>query len=356
MNVQAFINNISFPSTLDELEYFADQFNVEEILTADETEWTAPKWVVPGDIVFFFHAKTAISRITKLETELRHEKGSLPEEEHEWLWNALQRARVLYKNYGGKIFALGRISGQSTYDLQEGDEIFHWRSRFYAPIDRLYVLEHPLDISEFSDFIFLSRQSAITPVIGNDFKRLKKIIMKNNEVPNYLRTSQAIPLPLQKINEDNWLDITHEYRRRFTLEMQFRKFYVDYFLRVLGQQKKFFAECACYREGQRTGYADNSIKLGGKWCFVEVKLNVHTEPHLHEQLKKYCYAEQAKLNNDRTLNQEQIWQRVILVIDTAEFYYYNRSNNRLTSIEKLDNILVKDDIQSLQKKILSILN
>lgn len=43
MNVQAFINNISFPNTLDELEYFADKFNVEEILTVDETEWTAPK-------------------------------------------------------------------------------------------------------------------------------------------------------------------------------------------------------------------------------------------------------------------------------------------------------------------------
>lgn len=356
MNVQAFINNISFPNTLDELEYFADKFNVEEILTVDETEWTAPKWVVPGDIVFFFHAKTAISRITKLETELRHEKDSFPEEEHEWLWNALQRARGLYKNYGGKIFAVGRISGRSIYDLQEGDEIFHWSSRFYAPIDRLYVLEHPLDISEFSDFIFLSRQSAITPVIGSDFKRLKKIIMANNKVPNYLRTSQAIPLPLQKINEDNWLDITHEYRRRFTLEIQFRKFYVDYFLRVLGQQKKFFAECACYRGGTRTGYADNAIKLGGKWCFVEVKLNVHTEQHLHDQLKKYCYVEQAKLSKDRILNQPQIWQRVILVIDTTELYYYDRIADRLISIEKLDNVLIKNDIQTLQKRILSLLN
>ena len=32
MNVQAFLNNISFPKTLEELEYFADKFNVEEIL------------------------------------------------------------------------------------------------------------------------------------------------------------------------------------------------------------------------------------------------------------------------------------------------------------------------------------
>lgn len=54
MNVQAFIDNISFPTTLVELEDFIDEFNVEQILTVDETEWTAPKWAVEGDIVFFF--------------------------------------------------------------------------------------------------------------------------------------------------------------------------------------------------------------------------------------------------------------------------------------------------------------
>ena len=79
MNVQAFIDNISFPTTLVELEDFIDEFNVEQILTVDETEWTAPKWAVEGDIVFFFHAKTAIQRITKLETEMKKEKEWMKE-------------------------------------------------------------------------------------------------------------------------------------------------------------------------------------------------------------------------------------------------------------------------------------
>lgn len=74
MNVQAFIDNISFPMTLEELERFADWFNVEEILNVAETEWTAPRWAVEGDIVFFFHAKTAIQKITMLETKLKQEK------------------------------------------------------------------------------------------------------------------------------------------------------------------------------------------------------------------------------------------------------------------------------------------
>ena len=70
MNVQAFISNISFPRTIEELRVFVEdvgQFNVEEILTCSETEWTVPKWAVKGDIVLFFHAKTAIQRIRHLK-------------------------------------------------------------------------------------------------------------------------------------------------------------------------------------------------------------------------------------------------------------------------------------------------
>lgn len=355
MNVQAFLNNISFPKTVDELEFFADEFNMEEILTYDETEWTAPKWAVPGDIVLFFHAKTAIQKITSLETKLKKEKDAMDKEAYQRLWDSLQRARTIYKRYGGKIFALGRISGRSVYDMREGDEIFHWGSRFYAPIDRIFVLKQPVDIAEFSDFIFVSRQSAITPVVGGDFEHLKEIIMSKNEVPDYFRESRAIPLPLQRINAENWLDVTREYRRRFSLEIQFRRFYVDYFLRVLGDQKKFFSECRCRRAGSQTGFADNAVKMGGKWCFVEVKLNVHAEQRLHDQLKKYCQVEQADLHEERILEQPRIWQETVLVIDTTDCYCYDAGTDRLTALEQLDNIRTENDIRKLRENILPML-
>ena len=357
MNVQAFIDNISFPMTLEELERFADWFNVEEILNVDETEWTAPRWGVEGDVVFFFHAKTAIQKITMLETKLKREKTEYSAEDYQWLWKSLQRARELYKSYGGKIFAIGRVSGRTEYDSQEGDEVLHWVSRFYAPIDRIFVLQQPIDISEFSDFLPVSTRGAITPVVGSDFDRLKKIICSKNEIPDYLKKSRAIPLPLQKINPENWLDVTQEYRRLFALEIQFRRFYVDYFLKVLGQQKTFYAECECYQQGRKTGFADNAIKLGGKWCFVEVKLNVHAEPHLHDQLKKYCHAERVILQKgERTLPQEKVWQNTMLVIDTEDFYIYSVSNDQLILLESLDKIKTEDNIKALQKRILPLLN
>ena len=176
-------------------------------------------------------------------------------------------------------------------------------------------------------------------------------------MPDYLKKSRAIPLPLQKINPENWLDVTQEYRRLFALEIQFRRFYVDYFLKVLGQQKTFYAECECYQQGRRTGFADNAIKLGGKWCFVEVKLNVHAEPHLHDQLKKYCHAERVILQKgERTLPQEKVWQNTMMVIDTEDFYIYSVSSDQLTLLESLDKIKTESNIKALQKRILPLLN
>lgn len=373
MNVQAFIDNISFPTTLVELEDFIDEFNVEQILTVDETEWTAPKWAVEGDIVFFFHAKTAIQRITKLETEMKKEKEWM--KESDWFemfgdalgnyeqvsldddirWQALQRARELYKKYGGKIFAVGRISGRPYYDNQEYDDMYHWSSRVYAPIDRIYVLQQPIDISEFSDFLPISTRGAITPVVGGDFDRLKRIIASKNNTPQYLKESRAIPLPLKKINAKNWLEVTQHYRRLFTLEIQFRRFYVDYFLKVLGEQKKFYAECECYRQGQRTGIADNAMKIGGRWCFVEVKLNIHTEPHLHNQLKKYCQVEKTALDKERSAEKEKLWQNSVLVIDTTDFYFYDALTDNLIFLKNLDEVCTEEGIKTLREKIIPLL-
>lgn len=373
MNVQAFIDNISFPKSLEELDLFIDEFNVEQILTVSETEWTAPKWAVKGDIVFFYHAKTAIQWISKLETKIKEQRNRTEDNIFPNLFgeasmeesfqkgcdarlDALQRGRKLYQKYGGKIFAIGRVSGRSIYDSQEGDEILHWASRFYAPIDKIYVLQNPIDISEFSDFIFVSRQSAITPVVGNDFERLKDLIASRNEIPEYLQESAAIPIPLQKINAENWLEVTKHYRRLFQLEIQFRRFYVDYFLKALGDQKKFYAECQCYKNGKRTGFADNAIKIGGKWCFVEVKLNVNTEQHLSTQLQKYSQVEGMIAKNTEMWPQEKLWQNCVLVIDTENFYRYDSLSDRLDVMKNLDEIHSEEDIKYLRDEIIKRLS
>ena len=81
MNVQAYLNNVSFPKNMEELDHYADQFDVEVLMCSEWVEWTVPKWTVPGDIVLFFHAKTAIQSIRRLETALKKEKEHLSQRE-----------------------------------------------------------------------------------------------------------------------------------------------------------------------------------------------------------------------------------------------------------------------------------
>ena len=60
--VNAHINNISFPKTIEQLEAFIYEngcYNVEDILNEAEggyTSWTVPRSSVVGDIVLYFHA------------------------------------------------------------------------------------------------------------------------------------------------------------------------------------------------------------------------------------------------------------------------------------------------------------
>ena len=55
-NIQAFVNNISFPTSLEELEFFLKDdglYNIEMILfERDTSEWTAPRWCKIDDISF----------------------------------------------------------------------------------------------------------------------------------------------------------------------------------------------------------------------------------------------------------------------------------------------------------------
>ena len=74
--VNAHINNISFPNTIEELENFIFEngmYNVENILYDETVIWTVPRSSKIGDVVLFFHAKTANEYLypLKLRAQLR---------------------------------------------------------------------------------------------------------------------------------------------------------------------------------------------------------------------------------------------------------------------------------------------
>lgn len=343
MNVQAFVTNISFPKTIEQLDVYINKgwFDVEDVTKSDSNYWTVPKWACIGDIVFFFHAKTAITWIRHLMTLV--DKSSIH-------MNYLTRAEELYKQFGGKIFAVGKIADKAHYDNEWEDEDTHFVGRIFADVDCVFTLDSPIDISEFNHQLAISRQSTITPVLGNDFDLIKELISKKNKVPEYFKNSEAVPMPLMKINEANFLEVTKEYRRSFFLEMQFRKYYVDYFIRYLGDQKTYWSECNTYRNGCHTGRVDNVIKVNGKFVPVEVKLNIASEVDFEGQCEQYCNLDIVDLGKGKK-EKRDIVQSFILVIDRENFGIYETQKKSWRTISKLNDINTVEDILKLKQMI-----
>ena len=429
--VQSFIDNFSVPTTLEELLWYireVGEFDIEELLRSNEVSWTVLRWCKIGDIVFFMHAKHANTHLRRLKREatltttdnttlrnntnfttnntkttsnntnptntnptsdedkdkdqpeqpVENEENSLdkdntltPEDKHLCsIW--LDKAIALHKTYGGKILALGKVIGPTEVFPNDGEIEPHWGSTLYADIEVTH-LENPVDISEFRPFIKISPHTAITGVFGDEFKKLMSLItQKNSNIPDYYTSSVSATMPLSKISQENYLDITAEYRHAFMLEAQFRSFYVNYLLKDIGDQKKFYYECCCRKEGQSPAYVDNVILFNGKYLPVEVKLNVDIEPDLIGQLQRYVNLDWAVLNNpgEEGKKVDQLYNAV-LVIDTNRVDVYNarqahcnqapqnvgsdNNGDSLQPITDLNDLKTKEDVLNLKQKILHYL-
>ena len=332
--VQAFVNNVSAPKSLEELVFLVEnsgRFTVEELLYDDTAEWTAPKWTKPGDVVFFMHTKTAMSSLTAIRTELNRRKEHFSTDEYKEYMDWIERGLRLHKQYGGKIFAVARVSGPLTVYDSPLEDNYHWGSRLYAEMDHVTLLDNPVDISEFRDFLQISRVSGITPVFGGIFTNLKELIARKNKLPWFLAHADATPIPLANINTENWMKLSNEYRRSFMFESQFRHYYVDYLLKAISDRKTIYSECRCQKQGMADSFVDNVIYIKRKYLTVEVKLSVAAEPNIKAQVKKYCYDDRVLLDKkDKAATPDQFHPGKCLIIDTDHVYMYSYDTDNIS--------------------------
>ena len=262
--------------------------------------------------------------------------------------------RDLCEKYGGKIFAIGIVNSIPEID----HEVFTGKGRrnpIFANFDHMTLLEHPIDIEEFRGYLTISRQGAITPVLGDAFERLKAAIVRKNKVPSEFENAVASPVSLASVNDDNWMVITGRYRRKFTLESQFRAYYVDRFLKVLCGNRRIFRECICYNEVRNSRpRVDNVILFRGKYLPVEVKLNVKIENDIKNQCASYCEIERCDLNAQQTVQESDMYKKV-LVIDTSYVYLYNHTDNSFEVLQPLDDFKSKYDIEAFRDVLTNIL-
>ena len=358
----AFINNIAFPKSLGELkEIFIDnhgRYNVEDILCEASVEWTAPRWAMVGDICLFMHAKGARADISRLKSHLRSAERYTAREKAmilEWL----ERGKALYDRFGGKIYAVAQVTGQPFYESDEYNENLHWKSRFYAQMGRIWLLDNPIDISSFNSFITVSRQGAITPLYGGDYDRLKEIIIESNpNPPRYFRDSIVGTIPLSRIDDENWLRLSYEYRYSYIHELQFRRYYVDFFLKALGDRKTIYSECRCVKPGvTELSRVDNVILFRGRYLPVEVKLSVLLETDLAGQVSKYCNDSVVFLDKEekRRVSSDRFYNNHVLIIDRENLFLYDDRSGEITDLYDLDEIRNIGDISLFREKLAQIL-
>lgn len=353
--VQSYVSNMSTATSLEELWQTQGLTLPENLMNSIDNEWTSPKWAKAGDIVFFMHSKTARTTITRLRSELIQKRDKLSVADYNRLMGYIGHALDIHAKYGGKIFAVGRICGGPEYVQPEDvvNEFLHWKSRNYSAIDNIHVLDHPVDISVFRDYIHISRSGSITPLFDTNFDKLRADIEKENELPEYVKNSIARPIPLRLINNKNWIGIANDYRRCFILEEQFRKFYVDYLLRAIGDQKRFYTECRCQRAHMNDSFMDYVIRFEGKYLPVEVKLSVNAETNLIGQVSKYVHNSKVFLdcNGSRWTTGDNFHAGKVLIIDTEKLYMFDASNNRIDEIMNLDQLASEKDLLSVRKII-----
>ncbi|GEM_PF-402025 len=355
--VEAYITNISVPKSIEELqEYYLDgndaQILVKDAKTTGITNWSAPKWAKRGDIVLFMHAKMARSHLTRLRTEVRttYPKRSL---KYSRLLHAIEEQINFHKRYGGKIYAIGRVYGNP--EEEEPLPGKHYSSRIFCDVDDLYLLDTPIDISEFNSFITINALSAVTPLYGDTYEHLKELVMQKNDVPEYFVKNHSTPFPHNLVTAETWMKLGLDYRFSFILESQFRQCYVNYLLQEISGQKTLYKECACYKTAKPVTFVDNVIKINGRLLPVEVKLNTASEHNLPKQCEQYCNLNRLVLDTKkgREADMDKVIRDKVLVIDTFAVSVFNLSDRTVRTIYDLIELKTRDDIRILRDTIIS---
>lgn len=352
--VQAYICNLSFPQYYKEFEELAlggYYYNVDAILDkVKDMKFTAPKWSQKGDVIFFMHSKTSNAHISRIKKQLMNKLDEYTEEEQESLLEHMHYGEELYEKVGGKIFALATVGGDKS--VIESDEIFdekiHWGRNIYAPINNICILDFPVALSQFKDFITLSTGGSITPVLGSDYTQLIKLVNRYNTLDKYYTETKPVENPLNKLTSSNWIENNINKRSGYFLAKQFRVYYVDYLIKELSDNKKIYSECNCYSDKSLYSIVDNMILFNGKYLPIKVKLDINNESDLKGQVSKYINLTSFELDEKTKLKADNNIYNKVVVIDVNYIYIFD---GEIKKIYDLNNLKCKSNLKEIKKVI-----
>ena len=167
-------------------------------------------------------------------------------------------------------------------------------------------------------------------------------------MPEYFVDSKIGDYNLSTTNQNKFLEITNNYRKRFPLEISFRSYYVDYFLKILSG-KNVYRECQCYTSQTPLARVDNIFEFNGKKILLEVKLNIALESDLISQLNQYIKADHIHLSSESIAVVTDFEKQYMFVIDVYSVYKYVVKSGKLIKMFDLEDVKSKDDIITKMK-------
>lgn len=282
--------------------------------SGNDVSWTAPRWIMQGDFLFFYHTKSARSRAASLYQQAVQEYGKSSN-----LTRVVKHAMEVADQYAGTIFGCAEVSGAVQYDKSE---LYHFDSRFFASLGQFHIFSSPLSSETFADYIKIA-QNTITPLHGQQFEGIRVLLAKHNILPNFLQNAHFGESGFRAVNQDNWPEILCATNARFIHEAQIRAYLLDYLLNeVKDKGTPLLEECQCYRNGDKTGIADYFVKINGQWVPVEAKLNILAEKDILSQIGKYVQIDSLipTKGSNRTKRFEASKHTVCIVADQSGIY------------------------------------
>lgn len=303
-------------SDLDVLSNFKD---------GESVFWTTPKWLTKGDIMFFYHTKRAKFRTTKLLAEA---KQKFPLKVN--LIKLLERAKKTADLYSGSIFACALISGETKL-LEKQEQ--HFISSLFAPLQTVHIFDQPLSQEIFADCVKIGL-STITPLYKKEFNGIKKLLSKQNQIPNFLQNAALGDNTFKNINANNWRLISCLTNTEFIHEAQLRAYLLDFFLsEIKDKGSAVLEECECFYDDRNTGRADYFIKIFGQWIPVEAKLDITKEKNLFNQIAKYTktnsFSPSKGSYRNKTFTVDSV--PICLLLDKSGMYLISKNGKFIKS-------------------------
>lgn len=325
---QACISAVGFPDDFDHLDAMiaknsdadgalTDIDNLLRFRPGDLLTWTAPKWLTAGDLLFFYHTKSARDNLRLVREDVEDTAPS-----NDDLWPIVARAEEQLALYSGTIFGCALVAGRPEYESNPADAQ-HFRGRIFAPLAEVEIFKRPVSIRAFSQYLTLSPGATITPLHGATLSDLVACIALTNTLPPFIAEARPGTAGLRDVTSENWLSIVCQPGCAFIDESQLRAYFLDHLLQaVKDPRSSVHAECTCLRDGSSTGIADYFVRINGHWIPVEAKLNVRAEVDLPGQIRRYLGADWVipRRGSSRGERIEVSRPRIAMVVDQWGLY------------------------------------